>query len=77
VKESPAAGQVILDATDVSETGTTLSAARGALIYAGSITTPVADQGFIVVDFGGDYTTTAGTFAITWSASGVAYFDVW
>lgn len=77
VKESPAAGQVILDATDVSQTGTTLSAARGALIYMGSLTTPVADQGLLVVDFGSDYSTTAGTFAITWDTNGVAYFDVW
>ena len=75
--ESPAAGQVKLDATDVSETGTTLSAARGALIYMGSLTTPVVDQGLLVVDFGGDYSTTNGTFAITWDANGVAYFDVW
>lgn len=75
--EQPAAGQVRLDATDVSETGTTLSAAEGCLIYMGSLTTPVADQGLIVVDFGAPYSTTAGTFAITWDTNGVAYFDVW
>lgn len=75
--EQPAAGQVRLDATDVSESGTTLSNARGALIYMGSITTPVADQGLLVVDFGSDYSTTNGTFAITWHANGVAYYDVW
>lgn len=75
--EQPAAGQVRLDATDVSETGTTLTAARGALIYMGSLTTPVADQGLIVVDFGQDYSTTNGTFAITWDTNGVGYFDVW
>ena len=76
-KESPAAGQVILDATDVSETGTTLVSAEGCLIYMGSLTTPVVDQGFIVVDFGAPYSTTNGTFAVTWDANGVAYYDVW
>ena len=75
--EQPAAGQVRLDATDVSETGTTLSAARGCLIYMGSLATPVVDQGFVVVDFGADYSTTAGTFAVTWDANGVGYFDIW
>lgn len=75
--ESPAAGQVKLDATDVSESSTTLADARGCLIYLGDLTTPVADQGLLVVDFGADYSTTAGTFAITWHSNGVAYFDIW
>lgn len=75
--ESPAAGQVKLDATDVSQTGTTISAARGCLIYKDSLTTPQADQGLLVVDFGSDYSTSSGTFAITWDTNGIAYFDVW
>ncbi len=77
VKESPGAGQVILDATDVSETGTTLVSAEGCLLYRGSLTTPVVDQGFIVVDFGAAFSTTAGTFAVTWDSNGVGFFDVW
>ena len=77
VKESPGAGQIIFDATDVSETGTTLVNAEGCLIYMGSLAAPVVDQGLLVVDFGAAYSTTAGTFAVTWDANGVAYFDVW
>jgi hypothetical protein len=77
VKESPAAGQVILDATDVSETATTLDSAEGCLLYMGSLASPVVDQGLIVVDFGAAYSTTNGTFAVTWDSNGVAYFDVW
>ncbi len=76
-KESPGAGQVILDATDVSEASTTLDSAEGCLIYRGSLTTPVVDQSLIVVDFGAPYSTTNGTFAVTWDSNGVAYFDVW
>lgn len=75
--EQPAAGQVQLDATDVSQTGTTITNARGCLIYQDNLTTPVADQGLLVVDFGSDFSTSSGTFAITWDANGVAYFDVW
>ena len=77
VKESPGAGQVILDATDVSEASTTLSSAEGCLIYRGSLASPVVDQSLIVVDFGAPYSTTNGTFAVTWDSNGVAYFDVW
>lgn len=75
--ESPAAGQVKLDATDVSQTGTTITNARGCLIYMDSLTTPQADQGLLAVDFGSDFSTSSGTFAITWDTNGVAYFDVW
>jgi hypothetical protein len=75
--EQPAAGQTRLDATDVSETGTTLVAAEGCLIYMGSLTTPVVDQGLMGIDFAAPFSTTNGTFAVTWDTNGVAYFDVW
>ncbi len=76
-KESPGAGQVIMDATDVSEASTTLSSAEGCLIYMGSLAAPVVDQGLLVVDFGAAYSTTNGTFAVTWDSNGVAYLDLW
>ena len=75
--EAPGAGQVRLDATDVSEASTTVTSAEGCLIYMGSLAAPVVDQGLLVVDFGAAYSTTNGTFAITWDANGVAYFDIW
>ncbi len=76
-KESPGAGQTKLDATDQSETSTTLVAAEGCLLYKGSLASPVVDQGLLAIDFGAPFSTTNGTFAITWDTNGVAYFDVW
>lgn len=73
---SPAAGQVKWDATDVSEALVTVADAHGCLIYADSVTTPVADQGLIAVYFGGAYSATNGTFAITWHANGIFYIDL-
>jgi len=72
--EQPAAGQLRLDATDVSQASTTIAAARGCMIYKGSLG---GDNGLLAVDFGSDFSTTNGTFAITWDTNGVAYFDVW
>lgn len=73
---SPGAGQVKWDATDVSESSVTISGARGCLIYDDTIATPVADQGLLVIDFGADYSATNGTFAITFDANGILYLDV-
>jgi hypothetical protein len=76
-KEQPGAGQVQLDADDQSEVSTTLVNARGCLLYMGSLASPVVDQGYLAVNFGSDFSTTNGTFAITWDTNGVAFFDVW
>lgn len=45
--------------------------ARGAKEYADAITTPVADALLVGVNFGSDFTSTAGTFTIQWAAGGV------
>ena len=72
---SPAVSQspsktIMWDMADVSVATTTLTAARGAKIYADGLT-PKAN--IIGIYFGGsDYTTSAGTFAITFNALGVA-----
>jgi hypothetical protein len=73
---SPGAGQVKWDATDVSVASVTVSNAEGCLIYDDTIATPVADQGLLVIDFGAAYSATAGTFAITFDSNGICYFDV-
>ena len=76
-KASPAAGQLKWDAGNVTETGTTLSNIYGCLIYADSITTPVADQGLVAVQFSGaPYSTTSGTLTITWDTNGIFYLDL-
>lgn len=72
---SPAVSQspsktVMWDMADVSVATTTLTAARGAKIYADALT----PKAYIIgIWFGGsDYTTSAGTFAITFNVLGVA-----
>jgi len=59
------------DAADVSETNTTLADSEGGLIYDDAATTPVADIGICGIYWGaGDFSTNAGTFAVTWTAPG-------
>jgi hypothetical protein len=72
--EQPAAGQVRFDANDVSQATTTIVDARGCLLYSD---TEASDTGLLVVDFGSAFSTTNGTFAITWDSNGIAYFDIW
>jgi hypothetical protein len=63
---------VKFDATDVSESSTTLDSAVGALIY----DTTISSRALIAVYFGSAYSTSNGTFAITWDASGIAVLDL-
>jgi hypothetical protein len=68
-----ASGTATFDAADVSVANTTLASARCGLIYADAL---AGNNAIMLVNFGADYSTTAGTFAITWSASGIGSFDV-
>ena len=68
----PGDGTLKLDAADVSEDDTTLTSARGCLIYDSSI----SSKGLIAVTFGADYSTIDGTFAITFDSSGIAVVDL-
>lgn len=67
-----ASGTATFDATDISVATTTLTAARAGLIYADAL---AGNNGILLVNFGADYSTVAGTFAITWSASGIFTID--
>lgn len=67
------AGVATFDAADVSWTSSTITAAKGALIYADAL---AGNQAIVLVNLGADYSTTAGTLAITWSASGIANFTL-
>lgn len=60
------------DAVDVSLPSTTLALVRGAFTYD---TTIAGDPLLHGVSFGADYSTTNGTFAITWNASGIWRID--
>lgn len=64
----------VLDAADTSWTTATITA-RYAVIYkdtGSSATSPVLGY----VDFGADATSTAGTFTITWDATGILVYTV-
>lgn len=58
-------GTLIYDATDVSVASTTLTNARCYLLYADVLAT---NNAIVLVNFTQDFSTVAGTFAITWAA---------
>lgn len=68
-----ASGVATFDAADVSWTTSTITGARGALVYVNSLT-PKA--GLVLVDLGSSYSTSAGTLQITWSGSGIWTVDL-
>lgn len=70
---SISSGVLILDATDVSVASTTLSNARCYLLYADA---SAGNEAMVLVNFGADYSTVNGTFAITWAAGGYASLDL-
>lgn len=73
--ESPT-GSLMYDMADISVATTTLTAARGCIIYADAISATITDANVIAITFGADFSTVAGTFAITWDALGLAAIDV-
>ncbi len=64
-------GNVAFDATD-SSWSTASFTARGCLIYADAL---AGNNGICAVTFGADYTATAGTFLVSWNASGIWTID--
>lgn len=64
---------IMIDAADVSQSTTTLTNAFGCLVYDNTLSPKAA---IIAIYFGGTgYSTSAGTFAITWDANGLARID--
>jgi hypothetical protein len=68
-----ASGTLTFDANDVSVASTTLTNARGYLLYADAL---AGNNAIVLVNFGADYSTSNGTFAITWNASGIFTLDL-
>jgi hypothetical protein len=66
-------GTVIFDATDVSVASTTITNARGYLLYADVL---AGDRAIVLVNFGADYSTVNGTFGVVWAAGGIASWDL-
>jgi hypothetical protein len=65
-------GFVTFDATDVSVATTTLTSVRGCASWDDTLAgDPLLHAG----TFGQDYSTVAGTFAITWAATGIWRID--
>lgn len=72
VTESPA-GTIMFDAADTSWAASTITNARGALIYADVL---AGNNAICLVNFGADYSTSNGTFTIQWNAAGVFTWDL-
>lgn len=66
-------GTLVFDANDVSVATTTISNARCYLLYADAL---AGNNAICLVDFTADYSTIAGTFAITWAAGGIFIIDL-
>lgn len=60
----------VFDANDVSWTTSTITA-RGAVLYKSRGGASSADELICYLDFGSDKISTAGTFLISWNASGI------
>lgn len=71
-------GSLRYDMNDISVASTTLTAIRGCIIYFDNATAPTAlvDAMFIAITFGADYSTSAGTLGIQWSATGLTEIDL-
>jgi hypothetical protein len=64
----------VFDADDVNWSGSTITA-RGAVLYKSRGGAASADELVGYIDFGSDYTSTAGNFTIAFSSSGVLYLS--
>lgn len=70
---SISSGAIILDATDVSVAATTITNAKFYLLYADAL---AGNNAIVGINLGAAYSTSNGTFAITWAAGGYANLDL-
>lgn len=66
-------GVVAFDAGDAQWTTATITA-RGALVYDDTLAAG-SKYGIVAVNFGSDFSSTAGTFTVTWNAAGILTFS--
>jgi len=66
-------GSLVFDIADSAWTGSTITNAEGATIYADGLS-PKAN--IVTIDFGAAFSTVAGTFTIQWPAGGVFSIDL-
>ena len=67
-----ASGILTFDAADASWSSSTITNAAGAIVYDNSLTNKDV---LAAISFGGNYSTSNGTFLITWNAAGLWYVD--
>lgn len=65
-------GVLTYDMVNVAVSGTTLTNARGALLYADAL---AGNNAILLLNFGADYSTSAGLFEILFDALGLFYLD--
>lgn len=70
---SISSGKLILDATDVSVANTTISNAKLYQIYADAL---AGNNAIVGINLGANYSTSNGTFAITFASDGYANLDL-
>lgn len=70
---SVSSGTLLWNADDASWSSSTITNARGALVYDNSLTNKNA---VCLIAFGADYSTSNGTFTIQWSNSPAAVFSI-
>jgi hypothetical protein len=69
-------GTLMYDMNDVAVSTTTITNARAVRLYADALTTPTADALLLLINFGADFSTVAGTFGIQFAATGVFALDL-
>lgn len=72
VSESPT-GTLMWDAADTSWTSSTITNARAGLAYADAL---AGNNAILLVNFGADFSTTAGTFLVQWASGGIYNLDL-
>jgi hypothetical protein len=70
---SDVSGTLKWDGDDVSWSTSTITNAKGALIYADAL---AGNNAIVLVNLGSNYSTSAGTMLISWSASGIFNLDL-
>jgi hypothetical protein len=70
---SDVSGTLKWDGDDVAWTTSTITNAKGALIYADAL---AGNNAILLVNLGSNYSTSAGTLTISWSSSGIFTLDL-
>jgi hypothetical protein len=69
-------GSLMYDSADVSVASTTLTNARGCILYMDPVTAVLTDAMIVAVCFGADFSTSNGTFGVQWAATGIFAIDL-